>query len=321
MRGMGLAGKYPDMFDAYEAPYEVAELTIDICVCTYRRPSIEDTLRSLDRQTLPDGVSARAIVIDNDETPSARDRVEAIAANLSMPVKYIHAPANNISIARNAGLDAATAQWIAFIDDDEVAEPDWLASLLQMARVNSLDAVFGPAIAVYPETAPNWMRQQDYHSNVPVRRGGVVQTGHTCNALMRASSPIVKGQRFLIEKGNTGGEDTEFFFRLWYAGAKFGISEAAIVHEAVDPKRLDSEWIRQRKFRSGMSFGYHSLTTRNTVTLTITVLASLAKIVFCYAMAGIFFWSTQKRNFWAMRGVFHRGWLASAFSTKEPELY
>ncbi|HBX92529.1 MAG TPA: glycosyltransferase, partial [Hyphomonas sp.] len=118
-----------------------------------------------------------------------------------------------------------------------------------------------------------------------------------------------------------GGEDTEFFFRLWYAGAKFGISEAAIVHEAVDPKRLDSEWIRQRKFRSGMSFGYHSLTTRNTVTLTITVLASLAKIVFCYAMAGIFFWSTQKRNFWAMRGVFHRGWLASAFSTKEPELY
>ena len=79
--------------------------------------------------------------------------------------------------------------------------------------------------------------------------------------------------------------------------------------------------IRQRKFRSGMSFGYHSLTTRNTVTLTITVLASLAKIVFCYAMAGIFFWSTQKRNFWAMRGVFHRGWLASAFSTKEPELY
>ena len=90
-------------------------MTIDICVCTYRRPSIEDTLRSLDRQTLPDGVSARAIVIDNDETPSARDRVEAVAANLSMPVKYIHAPANNISIARNAGLDAATAQPSPFI--------------------------------------------------------------------------------------------------------------------------------------------------------------------------------------------------------------
>jgi succinoglycan biosynthesis protein ExoM len=302
-------------------PHEVAELNIDICVCTYRRPSIEDTLRSLDRQALPEGVAARAIVIDNDETPSACDRVEAIAQTLSIPVKYVHAPANNISIARNAGLDAATAQWIAFIDDDEVADTDWLASLLQMARVNELDAVFGPAIAVYPDTAPDWMRQQDYHSNMPNRRGGVVQTGHTCNALMRASSPIVKGQRFLLEKGKTGGEDTEFFFRLWYAGAKFGISEAAIVHEAVDPKRLDASWIRQRKFRSGMSYGYHSLTTRNSVTLGITMLASLSKIIFCYAMATVFVWSEKKRNFWVMRAMFHRGCLASAFSTREPELY
>ena len=79
-------------------------------------------MQSLDRQALPEGVAARAIVIDNDETPSACDRVEAIAQTLSIPVKYVHAPANNISIARNAGLDAATAQWIAFIDDDEEAE-------------------------------------------------------------------------------------------------------------------------------------------------------------------------------------------------------
>ncbi|MEQ3651248.1 glycosyltransferase family 2 protein [Hyphomonas sp.] len=321
MRGMGLAREYPDMFDAHEIPYEVAELNIDICVCTYRRPSIEDTLRSLDRQALPEGVTARAIVIDNDETPSARDRVEVIAATLSIPVKYVHAPANNISIARNAGLDAATAEWIAFIDDDEVADSDWLASLLQMARVNNLDAVFGPAIAIYPDNAPDWMRQQDYHSNMPVRRGGVVQTGHTCNALMRASSPMVRGQRFLLEKGKTGGEDTEFFFRLWYAGAKFGISQAAIVHEAVDPKRLDANWIRQRKFRSGMSYGYHSLTTRNSVTMGITILTSLTKIAFCYAMAALFVLSAQKRNFWLMRAMFHRGWLASAFSTREPELY
>ncbi|WP_291077514.1 glycosyltransferase family 2 protein [Hyphomonas sp.] len=309
------------MLAAPHAPHEVAELKVDICVCTYRRPSIEDTLQSLDRQALPQGVVARVIVIDNDDTPSARERVEAIAKTLTLPLTYIHAPANNISIARNAGLDAATAEWIAFIDDDEIADPDWLASLLQMARINDLDAVFGPAIAVYPDTAPDWMSQQDYHSNIPVRRGGVVQTGHTCNALMRATSPLVKGQRFLLEKGKTGGEDTEFFFRLWFKGAKFGISEAAIVHEAVDPKRMNAKWIRQRKFRSGMSFGYHSLTTRNRVTLGITVLASLAKITFCYAMALAFFWSARRRNYWHMRAVFHRGWLASAFSTQEPELY
>lgn len=296
-------------------------MKIDICVCTYRRPSIEDTLRSLDQQVLPPGVSANVIVIDNDETPSAQTRVESLAKSLSIPVSYIHAPANNISIARNAGLDASDAEWIAFIDDDEVAEKDWLATLLQMARLNRLDAVFGPAVAVYPDDAPAWMRNQDYHSNIPVRRGGVVQTGHTCNALMKATSPYVKDERFLLEKGKTGGEDTEFFFRMWYKGAKFGITEAAIVHETVDPKRLNAAWIRKRKFRSGMSFGYHYLTTRNTVTLTFTILSAIAKIGFCYALAAAFFWSAQKRNFWLMRAVFHRGWLSSAFSKQEPELY
>lgn len=309
------------MLDSQIPLDEVSDVMIDICVCTYRRPSIEDTLRSLDQQNLPNGTTTRVIVIDNDETPSAKVRVEAIATTLSVPVTYVHAPANNISLARNAGLDTATAEWVAFIDDDEIADPDWVASLLQMAKLHGFDAVFGPAYAVYPDDAPDWMRKQDYHSNIPVRRGGVVQTGHTCNALIRTSSPFVRGQRFLLEKGKTGGEDTEFFFRLWYSGAKLGISEAAIVREAVDPKRLNAEWIRQRKFRSGLSFGYHSLNTRNAVTLTSAVLLSLAKASFCYAMAAAFFWSEQKRNFWLMRAVFHRGSMASAFSMREPELY
>ena len=321
MHGMGFAHPSGMMPAVQTPPCEVAEVTIDICVCTYRRPSIEATLRSLDAQKLPTGVTARAIVIDNDETPSARDLVERVANTLSMPVTYIHAPANNISIARNAGLEEAKAEWIAFIDDDEEAEPDWLASLLQAARLKKLDAVFGPAMAVYPEDAPVWMRNQDYHSNIPQRRGGVVQTGHTCNALLRASSSLVQGQRFLLEKGKTGGEDTEFFFRLWFNGAKLDVTEAAVVYEKVDPNRMNLKWISNRKFRSGMSYGYHSLTTRNAVTLTLAAMGAMAKIGLCYIMAGLFIWSEEKRNFWLMRGMFHRGVLASTSSKAEPELY
>ena len=296
-------------------------MTIDICICTYRRPSIADTLRSLDRQKLPDSVSARAIVIDNDVSPTAQETVKAVAETLSLPIQYVHAPANNISIARNAGLDAATGEWIAFIDDDEVAAEDWLASLLETAQTEQLDAVFGPAKAVYPEDAPLWMQLQDYHSNIPVCRGGVVQSGHTCNALMRASSDFISGEHFLLEKGKTGGEDTEFFFRMWFKGARLGIAEDALVYEAVDPNRLSADWIRKRKFRSGMSYGHHSLTTRNTMTTGLLALRSLVKIGFCYLMMAGFFWSEQKRNFWLMRAVFHSGVLSSTFSQKEPELY
>jgi hypothetical protein len=42
-------------------------------------------------------------------------------SDLSLDCLYVHAPARNISIARNACLDAADAPLIAFIDDDETA--------------------------------------------------------------------------------------------------------------------------------------------------------------------------------------------------------
>lgn len=296
-------------------------LKIDICVCTYRRDSVADTLASLDAQILPEGTFIRVIVIDNDGEPTARERVEAAAADLSVPVTYVHAPANNISIARNAGLDAAEADWVAFIDDDETAAPDWLANLLKQATANDLDAVFGPAWAVYPENAPAWMRQEDYHSNIPVRRGKEVEGGYTCNVMMRTNSPHVKGRRFSLDKGKTGGEDTEFFYQMLFSGAKFGIADDAAVYEAVDPKRLSAEWIRNRKYRYGLSYGYNAVPKRTALALAKFAITSSVKAAFSLAMCVAMFWSERRRNFWFIRSVFHFGALRSVFSGKVPEQY
>ncbi|MEQ8179508.1 MAG: glycosyltransferase family 2 protein [Amphiplicatus sp.] len=292
---------------------------IDVLICTFRRPSIESALASIDRQRLGDGIVSRVIVADNDETPSAQARVAAAAAGMKTPVTYLHAPARNISIARNACLDAADGDWVAFMDDDEVAHPDWLASLYGFAIKGGYDAVFGPAVADYAETAPAWIRAFDYHSNRPVRRFGEVQTGHTCNALLLWRGGPFTTERFLLEKGKSGGEDTEYFFRLRRAGARFGICENAEVFEPVDPARLTFDWIRKRKFRAGQSYGRHS----HAAPLASAGLAasSLFKIASCGAMAGFNAFSTAKQRYWALRGVFHYGVFAAQFGRKEDALY
>ena len=41
----------------------------------------------------------------------------------------------------------ARGRWLAFIDDDEVPEPEWLAELLRVQRTCGADAVRGPADA------------------------------------------------------------------------------------------------------------------------------------------------------------------------------
>ncbi|TIM16944.1 MAG: glycosyltransferase family 2 protein, partial [Mesorhizobium sp.] len=109
--------------------------SIDIGVCTFRRPELADTLRSLDAMEMP---------ADNDDTPTARDLVAALSRELTVPIHYRHAPARNISIARNACLDASTADFVAFIDDDETATPRWLAELVAMAQQSVVAVVLGP---------------------------------------------------------------------------------------------------------------------------------------------------------------------------------
>lgn len=296
----------------------VENCSIDILMCTFQRPELSTALDSLAAQDLPPGIQVRVIVADNDETPSAQDLVEQRAADFRFPLIYVHAPQRNISIARNACLDAADADWVAFIDDDETAEADWLAQLLKRARETKADAVFGPSYAQYTEDAPEWMRQQDHHSNIPVRRGDIVETGHTCNALVKWRGSPAQSLRFNVSRGQFQGEDVEYFFNLYRKGARLEIAEQAIVREPIAPNRLQFGWIRRRKFGAGYSYaiGFSSPMERARLMATAS-----AKYAVCFA-AGILSLPIEGwRNYWLLRGSFHAGTVAGCLGLKERQLY
>ncbi len=289
---------------------------VDVLMCTFRRPEVAATLASLDQQSLPDGVTLQIIVADNDETPSAKERVAEAAATLQTPVHYIHAPARNISIARNACLDAATGDWVAFIDDDETAPENWIANLLN--AVDGHDGAFGPAIALYDDDAPAWMAAQNVHSNIPERRGDTVETGHTCNALLRWKDAAWQHERFDLSRGKTGGEDTEFFFRIRNHGARFTLAENAVVTEAVAPSRLQLRWLLQRKYRQGQSYAVAGASPLARLKLA---LMAIAKVIVCAMMGLAFIWSEDRRMFWLLRGAMHIGVISGCLSLKQPEIY
>lgn len=277
---------------------------IDVCICTFRRPSVVQAMASVARQTLPEGTSLRIIVVDNDEVPSAKARVDA--AGLSVPVTYVHAPARNISIARNAGLLAAQGDWLAFLDDDEEAAQGWLMLLLDCAAETGADAVFGPALAIYPDNAPRWMVDNDFHSNLPQRRGGQVETGHSCNALIRRAA-LPADLRFKPELGRSGGEDTDFFFRLGRSGARLAICDSALVTETVPPHRLSLKWLAERRFAEGRHYGGSA--TGGAPRLVAT---GLVKAAACVPPALASAGNPSKAAFWGLRGLFHLGVAAGA---------
>ncbi|WP_309092343.1 glycosyltransferase [Phenylobacterium sp.] len=295
---------------------------VDVCVCTYRRPAVAETLASLARQALPENVRLRIVVADNDEQPEARERVLAAAAAHGLDVTYVHAPARNISLARNACLDAVRAPFLAFLDDDETATEGWLAALLKEMEAGGWDAVLGPVKAVYPPDAPEWLSAGDFHSTGPVKVGGRILKGYAGNVMIRRQTIERLGLRFDLALGRQGGEDDDFFYRLTDAGGRIGYAPDALAYEPVPAQRASLKWLLKRSFRTGQTHGsrLRGQAGRGAARLAQTGLAA-AKGGVCLAGAAASAFSPARRSRWLVRGALHAGVVARLAGWRELELY
>lgn len=291
--------------------------SVDVCLCTFRRASVLDTLRSLAGQEVAAGTIAQVIVADNDEAPSAHDAVTALGRELGLPLRFVHAPARNISIARNACLAAATAPLVAFIDDDETAPATWLASLLATMDSTGAAVVLGPVRAHYADDAPAWVRAADLHATRPARRAdGRIDTGYSCNVLFRRD--IVGDSRFDPALGRTGGEDDLFFSQLFRAGHRIEFAPGAWLDEAVPAQRARLGWLLRRSFRNGQTFGRIQAGNGRAAR---TRAGAVAKLGICLGLAAAGSWSAVRWRRAAVRGALHAGVLAQALGKRDLELY
>jgi succinoglycan biosynthesis protein ExoM len=291
--------------------------TVDVCVCTFRRPQIAELLASLANQQLPAGWRIRVIVADNDETPSAKEAVEQAFTAHGITGKYVHAPARNISIARNACLDAAEGELAAFIDDDETARPDWLANLINRLRATGAGVVFGRVAAIYEPNAPKWVVNGDLHSTEAFFRNGSVEGGYTCNVLFRRET--VGELRFDPEFGRSGGEDTIFFGALSRKGVFMAYAWNAVVEEPVPAERANLDWLVKRYFRSGQSFSV--VLRANGRNRAVVLIKSVLKIGFCAAAGIATMWSAVMWRRALVRGALHAGVLSGILGRRPLQLY
>jgi len=217
-------------------------------------------LQSLANQHLPKDVVLRLIVVDNDARGSARDCVDQMSAVL--PIRYMVEPTKGLSFVRNRALSAALedptmaddADYLAFIDDDERAAPDWLAQALRTARERAADVVFGPVISLLPPTAPRWLREGNFHARPRYPTGTPRLFGATNNALVSTRLLRRLEPRFSAEYAHSGGEDTDFFARLGRAKAVMLWCDEAVVSEDIPADRTRLRWLAQRHFRGGQAF-------------------------------------------------------------------
>ena len=132
-----------------------------VCIATYKRPTLlEQTLASILAQVLPHDIIIETIVVDNDPERSAAGIVEKHHDTDSISFKYFSQPIKNISLTRNMAVHNASGTYLVLIDDDEVASPRWIATLLKAADKYGADGVFGPVLPIFDKSAPEWLVQR-----------------------------------------------------------------------------------------------------------------------------------------------------------------
>jgi succinoglycan biosynthesis protein ExoM len=297
------------------------KLRIDVCICTYRRRELGGALLSIGALRVPANAAIRVIVADNDVVPSARERVYSLAERIPFDVVYVHCPASNISLARNACLENSNGDFLVFIDDDQTASEDWLTELLASAEATGADVVLGPVLAVYPDDAPGWMKRGDFHSTSPVWVNGEIRTGYSANTLLRRASSHVAGRRFNLALGQTGGEDTEYFARLHQSGGRIAFAPGAKVYEPVARNRTQFSWLVKRRFRSGQTHGRLVGERHRGLAVMPQIGLAAAKAAYCFAAAAALAVVTEKRNRSILRGVMHAGTVGGLLGIREIRQY
>jgi GT2 family glycosyltransferase len=234
--------------------------TTSAIICAYTDARWQQLLaaaESIRKQTA--SVDELLIVIDhNDEL---RHRAEQ-----AMPWAQVIASSGppGLSGARNTGIAVSTGEVVLFLDDDAVAEPDWVSQLLAHYSDPHVLGVGGAAQPVWERSAPDWWPAEfDWVVGCSYRgqpdTTAPVRNLMGCNmSLRRTVIEAVGGFDDVLGRGADnafGCEETELCIRaqqLIHDG-QFIFEPKAVVHHWVPGSRSSWSYFRARCRAEGVS--------------------------------------------------------------------
>ncbi len=152
-------------------------------------------------------------------------------------IKCVLYEKQNISAARNLGIDRASGDYIAFMDDDAVAEPRWLSIMISEADRHGFGAVTGTVLG-RNGLSVQWADQSvDQHGFDAPMQPGAIRKFHGTNMLFRAE--ILRDLGGFDEAFHFLYDDTDMATRLQTAGYKTRFVDAPLIHHgfAASPRR------------------------------------------------------------------------------------
>jgi succinoglycan biosynthesis protein ExoM len=264
---------------------------ISVCICSFKRPQfLQRTLENLRALETEDLFDYSIVVVDNDHDETARATVCDFARTAPVKVVYGVEPEQNISLARNKALELAAGDFVAWIDDDEFPEPNWLLNFYKTLDQSNSDGALGPVEPVFESTPPSWILKGKFFEKRRCRITGSKlkwnQTS-TANALVRRD--LFKELTEPFRRQFTSGcEDVDFFKRMMEYGHSFLWCNEAVVHEIIPETRCRRLYLFRRALLRGQN-NRHFADVESVVKSLIALPLYLMMLPFLFVMGQHFF--------------------------------
>jgi glucosyl-dolichyl phosphate glucuronosyltransferase len=240
------------------------DLLVSAVVCTHNRATyLRRALASLAAQTLP-ADRYEIVVVDNASTDATRNLVTRELAGIAR-LRYVFEPVLGVSRARNAGWRAARAPLVAYLDDDAIAAPDWLARATSaFVRLKPAPGCLGgPVLPIWEVPRPAWLPDallpyltvlELGQDSGPMPRGKFLYgTNSVFPRELLAEIGGYPPELGPIGRWHRSGEDTfvqkllrERGYPLWY-------DPALRVQHSVPRERVRRGWVLRRLYLEGLS--------------------------------------------------------------------
>jgi glucosyl-dolichyl phosphate glucuronosyltransferase len=239
-------------------PATTSDVSVIICAYTDRR---WDDLQAAVSSVQCQSVVAHEVLVVIDHNPGLYQKASAAFDGV---IVIENTQPQGLSGARNTGIAHATGTYIAFLDDDAVAEPLWLASLLATFKDEMVMGAGGTVAPAWVDRQPRWFPPEFYWV-VGCSYQGMPETTTSirnpigANMIFRREIFAVAGD-FRTEIGRIGTlpigcEETELCIRARQQWPQRYILfvPAAMVRHRIPPGRATWRYFASRCYAEGIS--------------------------------------------------------------------
>lgn len=209
-----------------------ADISI-ILLTTHGPDSFFDCLETLLNQTYPLEKIELIVVDDSDDKYLAKSLADSECNNF-LAFKYIPLLHKGPAFARNTGIKNASSEITAFIDDDCIADSDWVKLIMETHRNNPDKPVVGGLTYVNANSNSSLVSQFLRNNNIKSgfdKREIIFFPANNVSMKRYIFSRHLFNENFLMPEG----DDLEFFWRIFKQGNRFVWNEnIKVIHNRHD---------------------------------------------------------------------------------------